>query len=1058
MQLCHAGPMKTFSFSCWNPVFLGGLVLSFLATLVRADLPVIESIRVEHTNLVVTARVPAGHVRVTLESRDALGSGAWVPVAVRRLSGLGGVVTFDVPRTGTFAVLRIRADVTEELPSFFYAGNHEFTPQPASSVRDGLTTFGPGPTTDVDPSAREVVESDIWRLDGDTLYFFNQYRGLQVIDVTNPDNAMLRGTLNLPAAGEQMYLLRSNYVVLLTRNSCANSSGYSDSEVLIVAVNSGKPSVAARLAVTGSITESRLVGEALYVAAQSLRSRPGSNGTIWEWGTEIRSFDLTAPESPAARSTLWYAGYNNVVYATDTYFFAVTQDPANYQQSRVNIIDITAPDGTMRTYETIMPAGRVDDKFKLNWTDGIFTAISEVSTNPRLTKLETFRLPDPRTVPPYAYLKLGEVEVGHGERLFATRFDFPRAYIVTFLQIDPLWVVDLSDPANPKVSGELEVPGWSTYIHPRGDQLVAVGIETNLTTVSLFDVSDPSRPSLLSRVPIGNQYSSSEANRDEKAFAVLEEAGLILLPIQGYTTNGWQAWVQLIDLGADSLTARGIIEHDFAPRRATLHRDRVVSLSGVELLSVDAVDRDHPELTGRLELAWAINRLFVAGGYLIEITTGNLENVYALNFWQPTLLTQPIVRVAAAEQPDVILAALSLTNVPIAGATMRENRLYLAQAIVGGLVISDDTTNSLPPPTLWLTVVDLSHLPELTVLGKTAVTTSQLGWNVELEPVWPKPDLLVWVGGGNNLWWWGPWDWFGGSGLVRGWFWPYRQSSGGGRLLAFDVSDDAAPAFLSEVDLTANGWWSFSEPFAAEGRVYLSHQAFVEITTTNSSGTVTDDPDGIVVDWPTAYQRSFLDVVDYADPSRPTVRKPVSLPGTLQGISYQGALLYTLGFDRTSSDYYSGHEALAASAYDGVAAHLVDSLSLSNVYPHPVQVSGTNVFLGRAQGYYATTDPPPPTLETWTLSSEGKFTKLGSVKLPGAASDLVAFPGLLAAQLDWSRVVVFDRSDAAALRQIGEGPSSGCLYFNLRHAAADSARALWLPLDVYGVTSVRLSR
>jgi hypothetical protein len=115
----------------------------------------------------------------------------------------------------------------------------------------------------------------------------------------------------------------------------------------------------------------------------------------------------------------------------------------------------------------------------------------------------------------------------------------------------------------------------------------------------------------LSRVQLGNQYSTSEANHDEKAFAVLEDAGLILLPVQGYSTNGYESWVQLIDLDANSLTARGRIEHEFAPRRATLHRDRVVSLSGVEMLSVDANDRDHPKLTGQLDLAWPINRVLL---------------------------------------------------------------------------------------------------------------------------------------------------------------------------------------------------------------------------------------------------------------------------------------------------------------------------------------------------------------------------------------------------------------------------------------------------------------
>lgn len=69
----------------------------------------------------------------------------------------------------------------------------------------------------------------------------------------------------------------------------------------------------------------------------------------------------------------------------------------------------------------------------------------------------------------------------------------------------------------------------------------------------------------------------------------------------------------------------------------------------------------------------------------------------------------------------------------------------------------------------------------------------------------------------------------------------------------------------------------------------------------------------------------------------------------------------------------------------------------------------------------------------------------------------MSFPGLLAAQLDGNRVVVFDDSDPAALRLVGEGPTTGCLDFNLRHADATSARDLWLPLNAYGVTRITLS-
>ncbi len=1044
--------MKTVFYSARKLSLVGCVAWLLCAASAVAEVPVIESIQVRDTNLVVTALVPAGHLRLTLEARDRLREGTWSPVAVRRLSGRAETVTFQVDRTRDSAVLRVRADVTEPLPAAFYAGTNVFAAAPSSEGRNVLTFDGATgvPASGAAETSREVAESDIWRLEGDTLYFFNQYRGLQVIDVSKPDAASLRGTLNLPAAGEQMYVLPPDHVVLLTRGQCSSyglySGGVNQSEVLIVAVNQGVPAIVTNLPVAGTITESRMVGTALYVASQTTRQVTGADGTTWEWGTEIASFDLAQPGAPACRSKLWYPGYGHVIHATDTYLFAVTQDTANWRQSHVQVIDITSLDGTMAAYATLTPAGRVADKFKLDWTAGVFSIISEVSASPLVTKLETFRLPDPRTLPPLAYVKLGEVELGHGERLFATRFDYPRAYVVTFLQIDPLWVVDLSDPARPKVSGELQVPGWSTYIHPRGNQLVAVGVETNRTTVSLFDVADPSHPALLSRAQLGSQYSYSEANNDEKAFTVLDDAGLILLPVQGYTDAGYASWVQLIDLGADALTVRGRIEHSLTPRRATAHRDRIISVSGVELLSVDATDREHPKLTGRLDLAWPINRVLLANDYLIELTTGN--------YWD--LQSRPVARVASTLSPDMVLATLHLTNAPVVGAVVRDDRLYLAQANTSGGLILYGGTNALSGNTLWLTVVDLSHLPALSVLGETAVATEPLSWNAELTPLWLGPDLLVWVGGSSdNFYWWGPWDVvpLGGPVGIGGWYWPNRQAGGGGRLFAFDVS--GSPAWRSEVDLTTTGWWSFSKPFAADGRVYLSHQSFVELVTTN--GAATNSPFGCIVPWPTAYQRSFLDVVDYADPDHPTVRPPVSLPGTLQGISHGGALLYTIGFHSTSTNLYDGAEALDASAYDGVAVHFVDSLSLSNVWQHPMVVTGTNIFLGRAQTYYGADNSDSPVLETWALSSVGRFTRLGSVKLLGAASDLVTFPGLLAAQLDWTRVQVFDTSDAAALRQVGEGPVAGCLNFNLGHADAAFAQALWLPLDFNGVTRVGLS-
>src|SRR5207249_4290032 len=142
---------------------------------------------------------------------------------------------------------------------------------------------------------------------------------------------------------------------------------------------------------------------------------------------------------------------------------------------------------------------------------------------------------------------------------------------------------------------------------------VAIGLESNRVAISLFNVQNPAAPALLNRVRLGNNYSWSEANWDEKAFSVLPEAGLILVPYTSDTTNGYASRVQLIDFNTKALAVRGLIEHEVAPRRTTLYASRILSISGWELVSVDATDRDHPVVSGTTSLAWVADRVFVQG-------------------------------------------------------------------------------------------------------------------------------------------------------------------------------------------------------------------------------------------------------------------------------------------------------------------------------------------------------------------------------------------------------------------------------------------------------------
>lgn len=116
--------------------------------------------------------------------------------------------------------------------------------------------------------------------------------------------------------------------------------------------------------------------------------------------------------------------------------------------------------------------------------------------------------------------------LGHpGERIRGVRFAGTTAYVVTFRQTDPLYVVDLSDPRRPRATGELQLPGFSSYLHPvTGSLLVGIGREgTEQGTLlgaqaQLFDVSDPRAPRLVDQESLGD---ASPAADDHHAFTVL---------------------------------------------------------------------------------------------------------------------------------------------------------------------------------------------------------------------------------------------------------------------------------------------------------------------------------------------------------------------------------------------------------------------------------------------------------------------------------------------------------------------------------------------------------
>ncbi|WP_091057765.1 beta-propeller domain-containing protein [Micromonospora humi] len=212
--------------------------------------------------------------------------------------------------------------------------------------------------------------------------------------------------------------------------------------------------------------------------------------------------------------------------------------------------------------------------------------------------------------------------LGKGERIYAVRFLGPTGYVVTFRQTDPLYTVDLRDPVAPRLTGELKVNGYSSYLHPAGDgRLLGVGQEATDRgriqglQVSLFDVADPARPTRVAQHHVAQGWSDAEF--DPHAFLWWAPERLVVLPVMrpGVTTDraGGEgargapgAEVLALRVGADGFTAVGTIAHppslaDGAQWSMRIRRSLVVD--GV-LWTVSDAGLKATGLTGLTTLAW----------------------------------------------------------------------------------------------------------------------------------------------------------------------------------------------------------------------------------------------------------------------------------------------------------------------------------------------------------------------------------------------------------------------------------------------------------------------
>jgi hypothetical protein len=288
----------------------------------------------------------------------------------------------------------------------------------------------------------------------------------------------------------------------------------------------------------------------------------------------IASIDLDADATPVGSAGIVSTG--ETVYASPTGLYIATV-PWDWYSSVSELrapADVAPPtlihefalwDGTEASYVASGEVpGRLLNQFAMSEHDGVLRVAAtedDWSAGSSMSSVHTLRAD---TMEPIASIG----GLGAGEQIYAVRFLGTTAYVVTFRQVDPLYVLDLADPANPLLRGELKIPGYSAYLHPVGDGLL-LGVGQDATDqgqrlgtqLSLFDVADPANPQRLATLPVGGW---SDAEWDHHAFLFWPEDGTIVIPV----SPGWNDCGPAVDCLAADITspAGGVVVARLADR------------------------------------------------------------------------------------------------------------------------------------------------------------------------------------------------------------------------------------------------------------------------------------------------------------------------------------------------------------------------------------------------------------------------------------------------------------------------------------------------------------
>lgn len=409
-----------------------------------------------------------------------------------------------------------------------------------------------------------VDEGDIVKTDGTYVYVVTNNAGtLLIIEAHPAETAKILTRIEMDVSVSEIYIQEDILVAL----------GYNYQRGLVISIfdttQKDNPFLTGRYSYKASLTDSRMIGDYLYVIASQNVDRAVTEKTMPNSVNQIFYFnDFEYPKSsyaipmtsiisvnvadsfikPTLRSVLMsqsqniYVSQNNI-YITYTKYESNSSGTSRYYSSneKTMIYRIHIESGYINYQANGEVPGRLLNRFSMDEYDDNFrvaTTTGYVSRGGGSAKNQVYVMDMNLDVK-------GKLEdIAPGERIYSARFMGNRLYLVTFKKVDPFFVIDLSTPEEPRILGELKIPGYSDYLHPYDENhIIGLGKDTIEASsgdfawyqgvkLALFDVTDVSNPKEISKYVIGERGTNSPALRDPHAFLFSLKKNLLVIPVQ----------------------------------------------------------------------------------------------------------------------------------------------------------------------------------------------------------------------------------------------------------------------------------------------------------------------------------------------------------------------------------------------------------------------------------------------------------------------------------------------------------------------------------------------